>query len=335
MQRILSVLIIIVLTISMIPMQIKAEEATGVTLGTSHNLCFDLGGEGVADGYIGVSAKEAYDATIGYGFTNTDAVEDVSASGTGALADAVRFISGVPGHVFNVDLPSGVYKITVTTGDVRSTTITAEGRAQLFFLTGNNAVDTFTIPVTDGQLNIYAGSGVGTEFSISAIEIEQTSTGTQTKPTIWLAGDSTISKRYNVPEGDGSRRGWGQYLEHYVDTDKYDIRHVSASGITAKALRDSLFGLAEYYGKSGDIIVFAIGLNDYSQQYSAHPDSIDPTDYKNYMTEMVQRAKAKGMTVYLVKQSGQLYDCSRYPVLTTKWFNDTLDEIAASENVAV
>ena len=122
---------------------------------------FDLGGLGAADGYIGVSASEVYDESKGYGFANTDAVENVTASGTGAFADAVRFKSDVPNHIFHVDLPKGVYKITVTTGDVQSTTITAERFPQLFFLTGSNATDTFTIPVTDGQLNIYAGSGVG------------------------------------------------------------------------------------------------------------------------------------------------------------------------------
>ncbi|MBR6581960.1 MAG: hypothetical protein IKK66_11780, partial [Ruminococcus sp.] len=42
---------------------------------------FDLGGLGVADGYIGVSASEGYDASKGYGFANTDAVENVTASG--------------------------------------------------------------------------------------------------------------------------------------------------------------------------------------------------------------------------------------------------------------
>ncbi len=298
-------------------------------------LRFDLGGEGVAEGYIGVSAQAGYDASVGYGFTNTNAVEDVLAGGSGALADAVRFKSNVSGHVFNVDLPKGVYKITVTTGDDQSTTIRAEGMSQLFFLTGNNAVDSFTIPVTDGQLNIYAGSGVGEKFSISAIEIEKAGEGTVGKPTIWLAGDETVSKRYNIPEDDGSRRGWGEYLSAYVDMNTYDIRHISAGGITAKAVKDSFLPTAEFYGKKGDILILAVGLNDYAKQNKEHPDSLDPTEYKQNMTEIIRRAKAKGMTVYLVKQSGELHDATRYPVLTEKWFSAAIDEIAVAEKVAV
>ncbi|MBR4085885.1 MAG: LPXTG cell wall anchor domain-containing protein [Lachnospiraceae bacterium] len=330
MKRYLAIILSVALIISMFPMKAEADSEP---LGVGETLRFDFGGAEVEEGYIGVSSGDAYTAEAGYGFENTDAVENVTASGEGALKDAVRFKSGVPGHVFHVDLPSGVYKITVTTGDVQSTTINAEGLPQLFFLTGNNAVDTFTIPVTDGQLNIYAGSGVGTEFSISALEIQRTSTGTTTKPTIWTCGDSTVASYYNVPAD--AKRGWGQYLSNYVDMEQYDIRNISASGITSRELKDYFFPTAEYYGKSGDIMLIAVGLNDYSQQYNGDSSVLDPSEYIANVTNMVQRAKAKGMTVYLVKQNGQLDDCTKYPVLTSKWFGEELETIAATENVGI
>ena len=294
---------------------------------------FDFGGLGTASGYIGVSASDGYEKSKGYGFANTNAVENVTASGTGALSDAVRFKSDVPNHIFNVDLPSGVYKIKVTTGDVQSTTITAEGIPQLYFLTGSNAVDSFTIPVTDGQLNIYAGSGVGTNFSISSLEIEQTSSDTLTKPTIWIGGDSTAASYYNITDDD--IHGWGQYLSNYVDTDKYDVRNISASGITAKTLNDYLFTTAEYYGKKGDILLLAVGINDYLKEYQAHKDAVDSSEYVTYMKKMIDRAKAKDMTVYLVKQHGQLNDIYKYPLPSQRWFNDVIDEIAEKEQIGV
>lgn len=249
MKRIIAAVLAAAMAILPLPLQ---NEAAAASLMTKR---FDFGELGAADGYIGVSASEGYDSAKGYGFANTSAVENVAASGKGALADAVSFKSNVSNHVFQVDLPVGVYKITVTTGDVQSTTITAEDIPQLFFLTGSNAVDSFTIPVTDGQLNIYAGSGVGTEFSISALEIEQTSAGTLTKPTIWIGGDSTAASCYNTP--DDAVHGWGQYLWKYADTNKYDVRNISASGITSADLRRSLFGTAEHYGKSGDLMLLA------------------------------------------------------------------------------
>jgi len=329
----IAVIVTVAILLSLCPVRSAEAETKSKELVLKDVLRFDFGGAGTEAGYIGVSAEDAYNAETGYGFANTAAVENVSASGTGAFSDAVRFLSNVPNHVFHVDLPKGVYKIKVTTGDVTSTTIRAEGVSQLFFLTGSNATDSFTIPVTDGQLNIYAGSGVGTEFSVSALEIERISDGTTTKPTIWIAGDSTAASFYNVPEN--SKRGWGQYLDKYVDMTKYEIRNISASGVTAKAVCDSLFPTAEHYGKSGDILILPVGINDYTKQYKGDASALDPTEYITYMTEMVQRAKAKGMTVYLVKQHGQLDDCNKYPVLTHKWFSAEIEKIAASEKVGI
>ncbi len=331
MKRFLSSVIISAMVLTSFPVGTYAKATDN---GSYISKKFDFGGLGTAAGYIGVSAKDGYNSSKGYGFANTDAVEDVTASGTGALSDAVRFKSDVPNHIFNVDLPNGVYKITVTTGDVQSTTISAEGHSQLLFMTGSNAVDTFTIPVTDGQLNIYAGSGVGTEFSISALEIEQTSAGTTTKPTIWISGDSTVASYYNVP--DDAVRGWGQFLNNYVDTDKYDVRNISVSGICAKDLLDcSFFDTVEYYGKSDDILIISVGINDYIKAYSKNKNNPDDTEYRSALTEMVQRAKEKGMTVYLTKQHGELSDCARYPLVEKRWFSDTIDEIAAEEQVEI
>lgn len=309
---------------------LSAPMETDVNAESLISMKFDFGGLGTANGYIGVSASDGYDSAKGYGFANTAAVEDVPASGTGVLADAVRFKSDAANHVFNVDLPSGVYKISVTTGDDRSTTITAEGVPQLYFLTGGNASDSFTIPVTDGQLNIYAGSGVGTSFSISALEIEQTSTGTETKPTIWVGGDSTAASRYNVT--DEVAHGWGQYLCNYIDTEKYDIRNISVSGITSADLLGYSFATAERYGKSGDILLLAVGINDYTKQNTTNPD---PSDYKTNMTEMIRLAKEKGMTVYLVKQHGESSDPFKYPLPAYRWFGDVINELAETEQTGV
>ena len=295
---------------------------------------FDLGGKGTASGYIGVSATDKYDAEKGYGINDTRLAANVSANGTGALSDAIHFQGG-NGHL-KVDLPSGVYKITVTTGNVVSTTIAAEDVNQIFFMTGNNAVDSFTIPVTDGQLNIYASSGMGTVFSISAIEIEQISEDTVTKPTIWTCGDSTVASYYNVP--DDSQKGWGMYLKDYVDTGKYDVRNVSVSGIRVDAMAKNYFPVVEKYGKKGDILILSMGINDYVDEYTPYVNSgdpIDPTKYITNMTDMVRRAKAKGMTVYLVKQHGEESDPKKYPLPSYKWFGKELEDIARAENVGV
>ena len=127
MKRIIAAVLAAAMAILPLPLQTEAAAASLITKR------FDFGGLGAAEGYIGVSASEGYDSAKGYGFANTSAVENVAASGKGALADAVSFKSNVSNHVFQVDLPVGIYKITVTTGDVQSTTISGIGANSYYF----------------------------------------------------------------------------------------------------------------------------------------------------------------------------------------------------------
>ena len=128
---------------------------------------FDLGGSGAAGGFTGVSASDGYNAGRGYGFSGK--VANVNAQGSGAGADAVQFTGGQ----FNVDLPKGLYQVTVMTGNSPRTTINIEGMPQMINLTGNNAVETIQVPVTDGQLNVAAVAGMNNAaYTISSIEVK-------------------------------------------------------------------------------------------------------------------------------------------------------------------
>lgn len=331
-SRLLAIIVLTVFVYTSLPIEVLADDEDISAYASFETLRFDFGSSGTEAGYIGVSASELYESSKGYGFRNTSAVENVQSSGTGALSDAVQFL-GVDGHVFDVDLPVGVYKITVTTGDVVSTTIEAEGISQLFFLTGNNATDSFTIPVTDGQLNIYPSAGMGGVYSLSTLEIEQVSTVATAKPTIWIVGDTTVASYYNVSAD--SRGGWGQFLGDYVDTNKYDIRNISIKDITAEVACAYPFETAEYYGKSDDIMLISVGFDDYLSHYDGYTQSSDSSEYVEWTTEMIRRSKNIGMTVYLVKQQGVLKDCSQYPLITSKWYSNEIDELAGAQQVGI
>ena len=83
MKRIMAVIITVAVMLSLCPVKTAtADEKKSSALGVHETLRFDFGGAGAAEGYIDVSAEDAYDAEVGYGFANTDAVENVSASGT-------------------------------------------------------------------------------------------------------------------------------------------------------------------------------------------------------------------------------------------------------------
>ncbi|MBR6242381.1 MAG: GDSL family lipase, partial [Ruminococcus sp.] len=267
------------------------------------NWKFDFGGSGAASGYTGVSATDGYNASRGYGFAQTGNVTNVSAGGTGVTADAVKFNNYGSGNTFNVDLPKGLYEVTVTIGNAPRTSIKMEGMFQMMNLTGRGAKETVQLPVTDGQLNIQAVEGMtGREQSISAVEITQLNTTGVMPPTVWICGDSTVANYYNT--ADTAQHGWGQFFGGYVSGAGYKVRNMATSGQYAKGFYDGgQFAPIEAYGKSGDYFIVSIGINDIN--YS------NASEYHDVVTTMVKKAKAKGMEVILVKQQGRRGDLTR------------------------
>ena len=288
---------------------------------------FDFGGSGAANGFTGVSASDGYDRGRGYGFAQTWNVANVSAGGSGAVADAVQFKDYGSGNTFNVDLPKGLYEVKVTIGNAPRTTIKLEGMVQMMNLTGRGAVETVKIPVTDGQLNIQAVEGMSNrEQSIAAVEITQLNDSGAMPSTVWICGDSTVANYYNC--ADTSQHGWGQFFSGKLPNGNYDVRNMATSGQYAKGFVDAgQFAPIETYGKSGDYYIISIGIND--SNYS------NETEYYNTVTDMVKKAKAKGMTVVLVKQQGRRGDLQRNPKLSGRWYGGSLDKIGSEQGVQV
>ncbi len=287
---------------------------------------FDFGGGGTASGYTGVSASTGYSSSTGYGFAKTSGVKNVSASGGGALSDAVQFTDTNWSNTFNVDLPNGLYRVGVTLGNTTRTSVVAEGVLQIINMTGNNATDSILIPITDGQLNIMACPGKsGYAYTMSALDIEKVSDTPELPPTIWFCGDSTVCNYY--PKATSTQAGWGQVFDQYVDK-SWNVRNLAASGqYAAGFVNGGQFAPILKYGKQGDIYIISIGIND--TNYS------NRDEYKQVVTSMVQQAKAKGMKVILVKQQGRASDVNRNPLLSGRWFGGELDAIGASEGVQV
>ncbi len=304
---------------------VTAMAGTGLAASTvkaaETNWKFDLGGSGAAGGYTGVSASDGYNASRGYGFSGS--VANIGSSGKGANADAVSFTGGT----FNVDLPKGLYQVTVTTGDSPRTSIQIEGMLQMINLTGNNAVESIQVPVTDGQLNIAAVAGMkNAKYTIAAVEITQLNTTGEMKPTVWICGDSTVANYYNT--ADTAQHGWGQYLKNYINTNVFEVRNQASSGQYAKGFVDGgQFDAVKTYGKAGDYYVISIGIND--TNYS------NRDEYYSVVTDMVKTAKGKGMNVILVKQQGRHGDLNRSPLLGGRWFGGQLDQIGSEQNVTV
>ena len=302
---------------------VPAEQTTEPPVQPSelYNGKFDFGAN-AQNGFTTISAADKYDKNKGYGFSGND-VKNVAASGKNELSDAVQFTGNT---TFNADVPNGLYKVKVTLGNTARTSVYMENMLQIVNMTGDNAVDEIILPVTDGQLNIRAAAGKeGNAYSISAVELNKISDSTAMPPTIWLCGDSTVCNYY--PLNTSTQAGWGQMLCNYVSKD-WNIRNMAASGEYAKGfVEHGNFDTVEKYGKSGDVFVVSIGIND-GKYYKGD-------EYKEIVSDMVKRAKAKGMDVILVKQQGRKGDYSLSPLLTGRYFINEIEQIAKEQNCQI
>ncbi|MBQ4464607.1 MAG: hypothetical protein II916_01395, partial [Oscillospiraceae bacterium] len=101
-----------------------------------------------------------------------------------------------------------LYEVKVTVGNAPRCSIKMEGMLQMMNLTRLNATETVQLPVTDGQLNIQAVTGIANgQRSISAVEIKQLNTTGVMNPHLWICGDSTVANYYN--QADTAQHGWG------------------------------------------------------------------------------------------------------------------------------
>ncbi|WP_088104670.1 rhamnogalacturonan acetylesterase [Halalkalibacter urbisdiaboli] len=293
---------------------------------------FDFGNGEVEKGYIGVSASDKYDEKKRYGFHTPENMINVPASGTGAASDAVQFeTSGTKStNTFDVDLPDGLYEVKVTLGDTFRASVAAEGVYQIINMTGNNATDSFQIPITDGQLNLLVTAGrVGTNFTLSALEIKKLSRHPETNRTIYIGGDSTVCNYY--PLDNSVQAGWGQLLPEFVDTDTFQVRNMASGGQIARGFRnDGQLEAILKYIKPGDYFILQLGINDTNPKNETTEE-----EFKEIMRDMVQQVKATGATVILSTPQGRATDFNSEGEHTSvhRWYRHSTAALAQEENV--
>lgn len=292
---------------------------------------FDFGGGSVQSGYIGVSATTAYSKDRGYGFNTPSNMKNISGSGTGVAGDAVQFLTfGTKStNTFNVDLDNGLYEVNVMLGNTSRASVAAEGVFQVMNMTGNNAVDKFQIPITDGQLNLLVTEGkVGTAFTLSALEINKISDKAVTNKTIYIGGDSTVCNYY--PLSSSTQAGWGQMLPEFVDTKIFQVRNMATGGQIARGFRDDgQFEAVIKYIKPGDIFILQFGINDTNEK-----NNTTEAQFKEIMTDMVKKVKATGATMVLSTPQGRATDFSgNTHTAVNRWYRNSTITVSKEENV--
>ncbi|WNQ11426.1 GDSL-type esterase/lipase family protein [Paenibacillus aurantius] len=293
---------------------------------------FDFGDGDVEKGYIGIKASDRYTEKQRYGFNTPEHMINVPASGTGVASDAVQFVTyGTKSdNTFQVDLPNGLYEVKVTLGNTTRASVAAEGVYQIINMTGNNAVDSFQIPITDGQLNLLVTEGkAGTNFTLSALEINKLSRHPVTNRTVYIGGDSTVCNYY--PLDSSIQAGWGQLFPSFVDSGTFLVRNMASGGQIARGFRnDGQLEAILKYIKPGDYFLLEMGINDTNPK-----NTTTEAQFKEYMRDMVQQVKSKGATPVLVTPQGRATDFNAEGVHSSvnRWYRASTLALAQEENV--
>lgn len=86
-------------------------------------------------------------------------------------------------------------------------------------------------------------------------------TNKNSKPTVFMVGDSTVKN--GSGKGDGGLWGWGDYMGQFLDTTKINIENHALGGTSSRTFQDKGLWTAVYNKlKKGDYVLIQFGHND-------------------------------------------------------------------------
>lgn len=276
--------------------------AAAPELMTGDILLFDFGAS-AEDGWIRVSADTKYKKDTGYGFSMVSFVEDTDVGGSGPLSDAVKVSYYDRNDTeFRVDLPDGMYEVSVYSGQIRYMNINMEGYPVIFNMEYPQNEARIELPVSDGCLNIGLDKGSsGTELSISALTVRRVGDLSSRRRRVFVLGDSTAATMYPLflypPLDEGYPGGWGQMLGGFLKDDVY-AHNISSSGTGTKSYSDEELRRRLHFAEPGDYVLIALGINDYN--------SVTAREYKEELKRIAETVKELGAVPVLCSDAAQL-----------------------------
>ena len=270
------------------------------------SLDFEFGSSVTKPGTVRVLPAAAYSAASGYGFENSP-----------VLTTSAQGVSSDRPFSFSIKLPEGNYNVTAALGDGQSAsmnTVKVEARRLMLegvpVAAGKLETRTFTVNIrtphikTGGEVKLNpreSGPPIalrwdgkltlefnGTHPAVSELKI----TRNDTAPTIFLAGDSTVTEQGNEPWA-----GWGQMLSRFL-VPGIAVSNHAESGLTLRSFKAQL-RLAKILGdlRKGDYVFIQFGHNDQKEK----GDGVGPfTTYKQSLKDYVADVRRAGGTPVLV-----------------------------------
>ena len=112
----------------------------------------------------------------------------------------------------------------------------------------------------------------------------------QTKPTVYLIGDSTMA---NKEENKRPETGWGQVLHNYF-SEEIQIENHAKNGRSSKSFYDEgLWQVVKEKLKPGDYVFIQFGHND-SKDHDPRRFTVPATGYRHQLVRYIEESRNKG-----------------------------------------
>lgn len=307
---------------------------------------FDFGNTATISAYQAVTAKSIYSKEKGFGIISPKAVKEGKSNEKDKLIN--DWISSDTPFYFQLDVPEGRYKVTLTLGNTNEqsqTTVKAESRRLMLenikTQKGEIVSKSFVVDVRNPRINddeyirrksremVYLNwdNKLTLEFNgpnpcVSSLIIEEAND----LPVIFLAGNSTVVDQEYEPWAS-----WGQMLPRFLKPEIV-VANYAESGETLKAFRGEK-RLKKILStiKSGDYLFIEFAHND-QKPGASHVDPF--TSYQDELRYFINSAKEKGANTVLVTSTNRRkFDKSGNIVNTLQEYPNAMRQLAAEENI--
>ena len=342
-MKVLPHLLGVFVTVSMVPF-------SSVSQVPSPEFKFDFSAGPAKQGYARVAPSDLYSDQAGYGYEPGAQV---------LTGDRGQTTTSDNPFLFSVKVPEGNYNVTVTIGDSKvATTTTVEAESSRLMLqrvevpAGQVVECTFTTNVRTPSLGSLPLNAPGRDevtlnqfdngnsfdwdnkltirmvsphAALRSIEI----TPSPSAPTIFLAGDSTVTDR-----DSGGDVSWGQVLPVFFKAG-VTVSNQAQSGETLKSFANAL---------RLDKILSQMRRGDYLFIQFAHNDSkkswpqtyVDPeTTYKAYLKVYIAEVRLRGATPVLVTPMDRADRTTGMPTNGLGDYAEAMRQVATDTHVAV
>jgi lysophospholipase L1-like esterase len=253
---------------------------------------FDFGINETEPGYTKIRPDTRYSPETRFGFSSDSIVFGRSRVG----ADSLRSDFCIPQRaVFLLDIPDGIYRITLLLGDALADTSTViragDGKYVLDILNvpaGQYVRESFAMRIIGGQLKL---SFSGAAPRMNAIDVEADNEAL----VLYLAGDSTVTDQ---GEAGYPYAGWGQLLPRCFKAGLVvDNRAISGRSSKSFIEEGDLDKIASVI-RPRDYLFIQFGHNDSKGDEGRHTEPF--TTYKEYLLQMITAAREEGAYPVLV-----------------------------------